>query len=306
MVGVLTDTSAAALRTALYTVTIVQTFQKLRAALATAVLLVSGALTASAPASAQQPAGTPLPSPVGYVNDFAGVLSADSKARLESLAERLNAATRGDMVIVTLPDLGGRPVQEVALRLGREWKVGADAKIGDAARNAGVVILVVPKETSADGGHCRVEVGQGAEGFLTDGMVGQLCRDAVPQFRAQDYSGAIEYVAASVADRFAESFGVTLDGQPRPARRPTASAERRSPFFTLLIIVVVLIVISSSGRRGSGCIGWLPFILSSSVRGGGYRGGGFGGGFGGGGGGGGFGGFGGGGGFSGGGGGSDW
>ena len=49
--------------------------------------------------------------------------------------------------------------------IGREWKVGANAKIGDAKRNAGVVILVVPKETSADGnGHVRIENGQGSEG----------------------------------------------------------------------------------------------------------------------------------------------
>jgi CBS domain containing-hemolysin-like protein len=57
---------------------------------------------------------------VGYVNDFANVIAPDAEARLVSLAERLNAATRGDMVVVTLPDLGGRPVEEVALRLGRD------------------------------------------------------------------------------------------------------------------------------------------------------------------------------------------
>ncbi|MFY7922685.1 MAG: TPM domain-containing protein, partial [Gemmatimonas sp.] len=86
------------------------------------------------PLAAQPPA---LPQPVGYVNDFANVIAPDAEARLVALAERLNAATRGDMVIVTLPDLGGRPVEEVSLRLGREWKIGANAAIGDAARNAG-------------------------------------------------------------------------------------------------------------------------------------------------------------------------
>lgn len=291
-----------------YTVSNVRTLLSLRTAITAVLFIMSRVLLSPSVVVAQPggaPAGAPLPSPVGYVNDFANVLSAETKSRLNDLAQRLNVATRGDMVIVTLPDLAGRPVSEVALRLGREWKVGADAKIGDAARNAGVVILLVPKETSSDGGHCRVEVGQGAEGFLTDGMVGQLCRDAVAQFRVQDYSGGVEYIAASVADRYAEAFGVTLDGQPRSARRTSSRSEGNSPFITLLIIVVLLIVISSMGRRRRGCIGCLPLPLPGPSYGGGFSGGGFGGGFGGGGGGG-FGGFGGGGGFSGGGGGADW
>src|SRR3990170_531980 len=72
----------------------------------------------------------------------------------------------GVLAVVTLPDLAGRDVAEVALRIGREWKVGANAPIGAEARNTGIVILVVPKETSRDGrGYVRIEVGQGTEGF---------------------------------------------------------------------------------------------------------------------------------------------
>lgn len=252
----------------------------------------------------------PLPQPVGYVNDFANVIPADAEQRITALAERLNAVTRGDMVIVTLPDLGGRPVEEVSLRLGREWKIGADAQIGDAARNAGVVILIVPKETASDGrGRCRIETGQGAEGFLTDAMAGALCREQTDRFRAQDYAGAIESLAFGVADRYAAAFNVTLDGQPRETRRPRSRRDDSGGFPVVLVIIIVLFVLSSfGGRRRRGCVGCIPLpIPGPTIYGGGssWGGGGFGGGFGGGGGGG-FGGFGGGGGFSGGGGGSDW
>lgn len=251
-------------------------------------------------AHAQAP---PLPQPVGYVNDFANVIPPDAEQRITVLAERLNAATRGDMVVVTLPDLGGRPVEEVSLRLGREWKIGADAKIGDAARNAGVVILIVPKETAADGrGRCRIETGQGAEGFLTDAMVGALCREQTDRFRAQDYAGAIESLAFGVADRYAAAFNVTLDGQPRETRRSRSRNDDTGRFPVALVIVILFFVLSSfGGRRRRGCIpvpipGPTMYSGGSSWGGGGFGGGG----------GGGFGGFGGGGGFSGGGGGSDW
>lgn len=251
----------------------------------------------------------PLPQPVGYVNDFANVIPADAEQRLTQLAERLNAATRGDMAIVTLPDLGGRPVEEVSLRLGREWKVGADAQIGDAARNAGVVILIVPKETAADGrGRCRIETGQGAEGFLTDATVAAICRSQTDRFRAQDYGGALEAIAFAVADRYAAAFNVTLDGQPRQARRPARGGGQSGGFPIVLAIIIALFVLSSfGGRRRRGCVGCLPIPVPGPVIYTGGAGGWGGGGFGGGGfGGGGFGGFGGGGGFSGGGGGSDW
>lgn len=260
-------------------------------------------LLPGATGGAQPPA---LPQPVGYVNDFADVLPPEVEARLTDLALRLNTATRGDMVVVTLPDLGGRPVEEVALRLGREWKVGADATIGDAARNAGVVILLVPKETATDGrGRCRIEVGQGAEGFLTDATAGDLCRAQTPRFREQDYAGAMEAIAFGVADRYAAAFNVTLDGQPRSPEATDESRGDDGEFPLALVLIITVFVLSSlGGRRRRGCVGCLPIPVPGptiSMGGSGWGGGGFGGS-----GGGGFGGFGGGGGFSGGGGGSDW
>jgi uncharacterized protein len=258
----------------------------------------------SATLSAQPPA---LPQPVGYVNDFANVLSPEAAARIDALAQRVNAVTRGDMVVVTLPDLAGRPVEEVSLRLGREWKVGANATIGDAARNAGVIILVVPKESALDGrGRCRIETGQGAEAFLTDATAGAICREATPLFAQRQYSAALVQIAEDVAERYAASFNVTLDGAPAPPRRSSREPATQIPW--VLIIFVLFIAVNALGRRRRGCVGCIPIPIPG---GGGFSGGGFssgggwsGGGFGGSSGG--FGGFGGGGGFSGGGGGSDW
>lgn len=252
--------------------------------------------------------GQPLPAPVGYVNDFANVLQPDAAARIDDLANRVNAATRGDMVVVTLPSLGGRPVEEVSLRLGREWKVGAGGAIGDQARNAGVIILIVPKETSDDGrGYCRIETGQSTEGFITDATSGAICREQTPLFRAQDYSGALERIATDVAARYAANFGVTLEGVPPPQQRRRPQSQGIPPFMVVLAMVVLFSLLSSfGGRRRPGCMGCIPIPIPGPSVGGWHGGSGFGGGFGGGGGGGGFGGFGGGGGFSGGGGGSNW
>jgi uncharacterized protein len=259
--------------------------------------------------------GPQIPAPRGLVNDFANVLSPSAVARMERLAQDVRDKSKGEIAVVTLPDLAGRDPSDVALRIGREWKVGNMADVGDRSRNAGAVILLVPKETSSDGrGQCRVETGQGTEGFITDATAAQICRDATPAFRQRDYGAGMEYVTQQVAQRFAGEFGFALDSSLEAPVMRTRQPERRgrggiNPLFLLIILFVVLSLLGGGRRgRGRGC-GCLPIFLPmggfgggfSGGRGGGWSGGGFGGG-----GGGGFGGFGGGGGFSGGGGGSSW
>ena len=256
-----------------------------------------------------------LPAPTGYVNDFANVLDARTRARLEAMARNINAHTQGDIAVVTLPDLKDRPVEEIALRIGREWKVGGRAEIGSRSRNLGVVVLIVPKETNSGGrGACRVETGQGAEGFLTDFEAAELCRNAIPYFQQRDYSSGVASVVAGVADAFVKEFNLASDSiitipQTSGATRGTTGSGGRggSGFPFIFVILAMLFLMSALGRRrrrrsGCGGGGCLPIPIIIPPVGGGFgRGGWGGGGFGGG-----FGGFGGGGGFSGGGGGSSW
>ena len=258
-------------------------------------------------AAQSSPPGPVIPAPRGIVNDFANVIPPDQAARIEAIANDVRAKSGGEIAVVTMSDLGGRDVSEIALRIGREWKVGANAKIGDAKRNAGVVILVVPKETSADGnGHVGIQNGQGSEGFLTDGQTGDIVREAIPLMKQRDYGDAIALMTQRVAEHFAANFGFSLDSAssaPAPVQRRMSRRTQSTGGFPpqLVFIIFVLLVTVLSRGRGSGCL-WLA--LSSGRGGGGWGGGG---GFGsGGGGGGGFGGFGGGGGFSGGGASGSW
>ena len=250
------------------------------------------------------------------VVDEARVLSADAVARINRVIFDVKVKSGGEIVVVTLPDLSGRDVGEVALRIGREWKVGAAARIGDRARNAGVVVLVVPKETSRDGrGYISIQTGQGTEGFITDARAGDIRREAIPYLQRQDYSTALELITVRVAQRFEREFGFTLDTALVPAPVPALGGGGRGipPQLLLVAFVVVLFVLSamaraSRGGRGgrNGCLQALIIAdaMSHSRRHSHWGGGGFGGGSWGGGGG--FGGFGGGGGFSGGGSSGSW
>src|SRR2546422_8151763 len=83
-----------------------------------------------------------IPAPKGYVNDVAGVIDADAAARMTALITELHQKTGADVAVVTLPDLGGRPASDVAVQIGREWKLGGVGEAGDSAKNLGVVILL--------------------------------------------------------------------------------------------------------------------------------------------------------------------
>src|SRR5690348_15697782 len=166
-----------------------------------------------------------VPAPVGFVNDFANVIPPQNKTRIEQIVEDVRAKSGGDIAVVTLPDLKGRDERDVALRIGRAWGVGSKGKPGDPARNRGVVILVVPKETSSDGrGYIAIQTGLGSEGFLTDATTGEIRDEAIPLLRQRDYGGAIELMTLRVAQRFANEFNFQLDTS---LRAPTPSLTPR-------------------------------------------------------------------------------
>ena len=245
---------------------------------------------------------------------------------MEQIAQDVRTKSGGEIAVVTLPDIGNRDVQEVGLQIGRQWKVGLAAAPGNPARNAGAVILLVPKETSKDGrGHCFVATGTGAEGFLNDAKVADMCREATPAFRQRDYSSGLELVTLRTAQEYAKNFNFSVDTTlvaPAPVttepgvQLPSNGGRGVSPLALLIVFIVIVVILSNLRRRGGGrpgCgPGCIPIIIPTGGFGrGGWSGGGWsgGGGWGGGGfggGGGGFGGFGGGGGFAGGGGGSSW
>ncbi|HKA59821.1 MAG TPA: TPM domain-containing protein, partial [Gemmatimonadales bacterium] len=206
-----------------------------------------------------------IPPPRGYVNDFAGVLDSASIARMDAVIAEVRNTTRGEIAVVTLADVGGRPASEVAVRIGRQWGVGAAAEAGDRAKNLGVVVLLVPRKDHQPGtGDIFIATGRGAEGFLTDASVGRI-RDAMLPFLAQEQYGAgLSLAVDLIAQAFGQEFGVTLT-TPEYVRPPPTTPQRPIPI-GFIIIVVVLLIILSRGR-----IFLLPYLLSG--RGSGWSGG---------------------------------
>jgi uncharacterized protein len=228
----------------------------------------------------------------GYVNDFAGVLSAAGKERLGALCLEVDQKAHAQIAVVTVKSLDGQPVEDFTIDLATKWGVGPKQSA------SGAMILLAVNDRKY-----WTAVGYGLEPILPDGKVGGFGREAVPLLRNNDYDGALLLITRRVADVIAANRRVTLTGaSPRPAR--DASNEDHSwgvgQIILLLFAIFAVYAIlrgnsESGGRYGrGGGAGWVIGSMIGSAMGGG-RGGWGGGGFGGSsGGGGGFGGFGGG------------
>jgi uncharacterized protein len=264
-----------------------------------------------------------IPQPVGWVNDFAAVIDPATERAMIDLIEEVRSKSEGEIVVVTLSDLGGRPSIEVARDIGRQWRVGARGGPGDRARNAGVVLLLKPGRRPGDGqAELAIATGTGAEGFITDARAGRI-RDAIGEaaLRSGSYGAGLLVGVQLLARAYADEFGFELTGKVGPQPLPSGERSGAIPtpvvvFFLLLAVVLLLASLRTSHRYGREFrlsyrtryyaptpLDWVLLGTLLGERRGGMRsrGGGFGGGLGGGFGSGGFGGFGGGGGFSGGG-----
>ena len=213
--------------------------------------------------------------PTGYVSDLAGVIAADTKARLEALCYEVQQKTGAQMAIITVHSLDGESVENYAVELYKQLGVGSKSD------NRGVLLLVAPDEHKY-----RVEVGYGLEPVINDARAGDAGRAMVPLLREFKYSAAIETAAWMLAKDIADDRGVTLSGQP-PVR-PRATVREHSSHVSLWLILFVIWIIFSiaragrnaaGGRRGGGGGWWIGPMLGGM--GGGWGGGGFGGGSGG-------------------------
>jgi uncharacterized protein len=215
----------------------------------------------------------------GRIVDAANIISPAVEAELSASLAALETQSQRQLVVATVPDLGGNDVADYGYRLGRHWG------IGDETRNDGVILLIAPNER-----RMHIAVGYGLEPVLTDALSATIIRNEItPAFRNGDFDGGIRAGVAAIIRQ--------LQLPPDEAAAVAAAASQESaepkvdwaPIIFWLIIFVIFFILpmiraARSGKRyrssGSG-----PIIIwgGGDWGGGGSSGGGFGGGFGGGG-----------------------
>lgn len=162
-------------------------------------------------AAAAAVAVPPAPTSSIYVQDYAGVLSGDTKARINSLGSRLAAKTKAQVVVVTVPTVGDTPIEEYALAVLRQWG------IGDKTLNNGVLMLVAVQDRRS-----RIEVGYGLEGALPDAKTGRIQDEyMIPYFQQGDYNRGVLNGYLALVNEVAKEYRVEApDAKARPVQSP--------------------------------------------------------------------------------------
>ena len=172
-----------------------------------------------------------LPKPTGRVNDFAALLSAPARAALEQRLQDVETRTSSEIAVATVTTLDGMSVEEYANRLFKEWGVGQEKT------DNGVLILVAPNEREM-----RIEVGDGLESVLPDGLAGEI-RDQqfLPRFRDDDYAGGITAGVSRIADIVEKNQVLT----PEELARFNNSSSDDIPVFILVPFLGIFVAIGS-------------------------------------------------------------
>jgi len=122
-----------------------------------------------------------VPPLTGRVVDFAHVLPSSDVDWLTAALKAHEEKTGNQVVVLIVPSLEGKPLEEYAHRVATSWKLGRQGT------DNGVVLLIAVKER-----RLRIEVGYGLEGTLTDLRSARIIRDEiVPRFKAGDMPGGV-------------------------------------------------------------------------------------------------------------------
>ena len=220
------------------------------------------------------------PSPPRLVNDFTNTLTPEQVQALENKLVAYDDSTSSQIAVVLIPTTGDYPIEDVALRILRDWGVGGKE------RNNGIVLLVAKEDRQI-----RIEVGYGLEGAIPDMIAASIIDHIMlPDFREGNFYRGLDEGTHAIIEAAAGEYEAPAGYGSRKNKPVTAG------LIVFIVIVMIILFAGFGGGRGGGYVSrrgyrgwWLP---TGGFPGGGWSGGGGGGWSGGGGGG--FGGFGGG------------
>ena len=126
--------------------------------------------------------GIEYPNPTSWVNDYAGVLSAEQQQELDAILKDFENTTSAQIFVAIMDRIpSGISLEAYVNELFARWKPGQEGK------DNGVLLAIFIKDRKL-----RIEVGYGFEAKLTHATSkGIITNDITPAFKQEDYYGGI-------------------------------------------------------------------------------------------------------------------
>lgn len=185
-----------------------------------------------------------FPTPIGVVNDYAGLMSYQEKVSLEAIIKNFEAQTTNEIVLVIVNDFQGLDSFSYSQQLFDAWK------IGKADKDNGILFLIGPKEgyVFPEKGDVFINVGKGLEGALPDSVTGSILRtELFPQFQAKNYAAGINNTITAIMKATKGEYTAAQTGATGAAGATTTESNS-SPIIFIGIFVLIIIIAIIAGR----------------------------------------------------------
>ena len=77
-----------------------------------------------------------VPALKGYVNDYAGMMSQETRLKIENELKAFEQSDSTQIVILTIPSLEGEVLEQFSIKVAEAWKIGQKGK------DNGAILLV--------------------------------------------------------------------------------------------------------------------------------------------------------------------
>ena len=175
----------------------------------------------------------------GFIADEANLLSEQVENDLNMTLWDLQKKSGADIAVVTLQNLDGRSVEDVAIDIGRTYKIGSREK------NNGVVFL-----TALDEHRMRIEIGTGLENKISMSKLNSIRdEDILPYYKQSKYEKGVARGTYMLAGYVAELEGVDLKTQGVCPSRASSNSSSDNPPFWVYLIALILAPFSRRAKR---------------------------------------------------------
>ena len=185
-------------------------------------------------------ADAPPPRPAKYFNDGAGMVSAQTAARLERALEDYEKQTSSQILVAIFPKLPeNSALEDFTFRAADAWKPGQKGK------DNGAILFIF-----RDDRKMRIEVGYGLDGAIPDSVAARIINNEItPRFRARDFDGGVSAGVTALLQAARGEYKGT--GTTVASRRSRGTGGFPVIFIIFLFIIMMSVIASRFQRRGT-------------------------------------------------------
>lgn len=173
-----------------------------------------------------------IPKAESCANDFAGILSEETKVHIQKTSDALYKKCKVPVVVATIKSLEGEDISNYAIEMARKWQIAQkDSK-------KGILILLAVEDREI-----RIEVSDGLEEVLNDAKAGRIIRKFGTPLKENDYNLGITQIFDAVVAEVEEPGSVVK------AEDAFSKEDLITAFFVILILVISFVVTSKTRRN---------------------------------------------------------